>query len=153
MKEVFPEELAKTIAAKGIAVAPTLVMMKAFTRSGQFGYKESHYPNAEAAVKLLHQCGVTILAGTDANSASYVPAVDYGETLHYEMQLLTKAGLTPIEVLAAVTSKSADAFGFPAGRIAPGQPATMALVDGRPDIRITDSTRIVQIWVNGKLIL
>lgn len=149
MKETFPEELAKTIAQKGIAVAPTLVMMEAFTRSGQFGYKESDFPNAFAAVKLLHQCGVTILAGTDANSATYVPAVGFGDTLHYEMELLVKAGLTPKEALAAVTSRSADAFGFPAGRIAPGQSATMVLVDGRPDYKITDSTKIRKIWVRG----
>lgn len=153
MKEAFPTELAKTIAEKGIVVAPTLVMMKAFTRSRQFGYKESDYPNAEATVKLLHESGVSILAATDANSATYVPAVAYGETLHYEMELLVKAGLTPVEALTAATNKNAEAFGLKAGRIAPEQPATMLLVEGRPDQQITDSTKIVQIWINGKSIL
>ena len=153
MKEAFPEELAKTIAQKGITMAPTLAMMEAFVKSGQFGYKETDYPNAEAAVQLLHDCGVTILAATDANSATYVPAVGYGDTLHYEMELLAKAGLTPKEALAAATSRSADAFGLNAGRIAPGQPATMLFVDGRPDLRITDSSKIRKIWVKGEWIL
>ena len=153
MKEAFPEELAKTIAQKGIAVAPTLVMMEAFCCSGQFGYKESDFPNALAAVKLLHESGVTILAATDANSATYVPAVGFGDTLHYEMELLTNAGLTPIEVLAAVTSKNADTFGIKAGRIAPGQPATMLLVEGRPDRNIFDSSKIRNIWVKGVEVL
>lgn len=153
MKETFPEELAKTIAKKGIVVAPTLVMMEAFTRSGQFGYKASHYPNAEAAVKLLHDCGVTILAATDANSASYVPAVAHGSSIHREMELLVKAGLSATEVLTAATSKNADAFELNAGRIAPGQPATMLLVDGRPDREITDISKIKQLWINGEPIL
>lgn len=153
MKEAFPEELAKIIAQKGIAVAPTLVMMEAFCRSGQFGYKESNYPNAEAAVKLLHQCGVTILAGTDANSATYVPAVAHGESMHEEMVLLLKAGLAPTEVLTAATGNNSDVFGLNLGRIAPGQPATMLLVDGRPDYKITDSSKIRKIWVRGERIL
>lgn len=153
MKEVFPEELAKTIAQKSIAVAPTLVMMEAFARSGQFGYKESDYPNAEAAVKLLHQCGVTILAATDANPGFFTPAVDFGDTLHYEMELLVKSGLTPVEVLSAATSGNADMFGLKADRIVPGQPATMLLVDGRPDRKITDSSKTQVIWVRGERIL
>ena len=153
MKEAFPEELAKTIAQKGIAVAPTLVMMEAFCRSGQFGYKESNLPNALAAVKLLHQCGVTILAGTDANSATYVPAVAHGESMHEEMALLLKAGLAPTEVLTAATGNNSDVFGLNSGRIESGHPATMLLVDGRPDITIADSSKIRQIWVRGEQIL
>ena len=153
MKEAFPEELAKNIAQKGIAVAPTLVMMEAFTHSDRKGYEPADYQNAENAVSQLHRCGVTILAATDANTATYVPAVGYGDTLHYEMELLTKAGLTPAEVLAAATSQSADAFGFQGGRIIPGQPASMLLVGGRPDQTITDSAKIRKIWVRGVEIL
>lgn len=110
-KETFPTELAKSIAKKGIVVAPTLVMMETFSKSGQSGYQKSDYSNAEAAVKLLHDCGVPILAATDANPGSFAPGVGYGDTLHHEMGLLTKAGLTPIEVLTAASSQNADAFG------------------------------------------
>ena len=34
--------------------------------------------------------------------------------------------------------------------IAPGQPATMVLVKGRPDRDIADSVKIVQIWIAGR---
>lgn len=65
-----------------------------------------------------------------------------------------EAGLTPLEVLQGATGKASEAFGLEnAGTIAAGQPATMILVEGRPDQEITDSTNIVQIWVNGKPIL
>lgn len=152
MKEVFPEELAKTIAEKNIAVAPTLVMMEAFAHSGRNGYETTDYQNAENAVKLLHDCGVSILAATDANPGNFAPGVGYGDTLHYEMGLLTKAGLTPAEVLTAATSKNAEVFDIRAGRIAPGQPATMLLVDGRPDREITAIAQIKQVWIKGEAI-
>lgn len=152
MKERFPETLAEEIAEKGIAVAPTLVMMETFAHSGRNGYKTTDYQNAEHAVKLLHDCGVTILAGTDANPGSFAPAVDYGDTLHHEMELLVKAGLTPTEALTAATSSNAAAFEVNAGRLMPGRPATMLLADGRPDRQITDSSRIRNVWVRGEAI-
>ncbi len=150
MKETFPEDLAKTIAEKNIAVAPTLVMMETFAHSGRGGYEITDYQNAENAVKLLHDRGVSILAATDANPGNFAPSVGYGNTLHREMELLANAGLTPVEVLTAATSRNAEAFGIKTGRIAPGQPATMLLVDGRPDRDITAITRIKQIWVKGE---
>ena len=152
MQEVFPEELAKTIAQTRIAVAPTLVMMQTFAYSGRGGYKTADYQNAENAVNLLHDHGVSILVATDANPGHFAPGVGYGATLHHEMQLLAKAGLTPVEVLSAATQKNAEAFGLRLGRIAPGQPAAMLLVDGRPDRTITDSSKIKQVWVRGERI-
>ncbi len=152
MKEVFPKELAKIIAEKRIAVAPTLVMMETFAHSGRGGYETTDYQNAENAVRLLHDCGVSILAATDANTGNFAPGVGYGDTLHYEMKLLVKAGMTPIEALTAATGKNAEVFGIKAGRIALGQPATMLLVDGRPDREITDIARIKQVWVKGEMI-
>ncbi len=149
MKETFPAELAAQIAEKGIAVAPTLVMMEAFARSGRGG----DYQNAEDAVRLLHGCVVTLLAGTDANVGNFAPAVGYGETLHRELELLVSAGLTPLEALRAATSASAEAFGLRAGRIAVGQRAALLLVDGRPDRDITATRRVRTLLVNGEELL
>ena len=66
--EKFPEELAKNIADKNIAVIPTLVMMEAFANSAIYGFKESDYQDAKNAVRLLNSHGVPILVGTDAKS-------------------------------------------------------------------------------------
>lgn len=152
--ETFPRELAEQIAAQGIEVMPTMVMMKAFADSPLYGFEEEDYQDAVDAVLLLRSLGVPILVATDANPGGFVPAVVHGTDLHQEMQLLVEAGLPPLEVLQGATSEVAEAFGFTnAGTIAPGQPATMVLVKGRPDQEITDSTNIVQIWVNGKPIL
>lgn len=154
MKEEFPKELAEKIAQKGIAVAPTLIMMKTFGKDGRNGYRPEHYKNAENAVRLLHECGVQILAATDANTGSYAPAVEYGTSLHTEMQLLVNAGLTPSEVLMSATSNVAKAFGISdIGTVSEGRRAVLLLIEGRPDKEITDTVKIKQIWIDGEPIL
>lgn len=154
MKEAYPRELAERIAAKGIAVAPTLVMMEAFSNSGRNGYKPEHYQNAERAVKLLHECGVRLLAATDANDGSYAPAVEYGTSMHREMELLVRCGLTPTEVLAGATRQVAETFGIAdLGSVCPGKRAVLLLVEGRPDQIIADTTKIKQVWIDGQPIL
>ncbi len=151
MKEEFPQALAETIAEKGIAVAPTLVMMETFSNSGKSGYKPEHYQNAENAVKMLYENGVTILAATDANPGTYAPAVPYGTSMHREMELLVQAGMPPTEVLASATNKVAEVFAIEnIGVIEAGKKAALILVEGRPDENITDTTKIKQIWIDGK---
>lgn len=151
MKEEFPEDLAKLIAKKRIAVAPTLVMMETFANSGRRGYKQEHYQNAENAVKLLHENGVTILAATDANPGIYAPAVAYGTSMHREMELLVQAGMTPTEVLASATKKVAEVFAIEnIGAVEEGKKAVLILIEGRPDKNITDTTKIKQIWIDGR---
>lgn len=154
MKEVFPEELAKAIAEKGIVAAPTLVMMETFAHSNRNGYKPEHFKNAQNAVRLLHEYGVKILAATDANNGSYSLAVAYGTSLHHEMELLVQSGMTPTEVLASATSNVAKTFGInELGMIAEGKKAVLLLLEGRPDKNITDTKKIKQIWIDGQPIL
>ena len=153
MKEEYPAELAATIAERGIAVAPTLVMMETFATSRRNGYIPEHYRNAENAVRLLHESGVRILAATDANSGSFAPAVAFGSTLHREMALLARAGLSPVEVLASATGRIAEVFGIDdIGAIRAGKRADLLLIDGRPDRNMADTSRIRQIWIDGKAI-
>lgn len=154
MKEKFPVELARTIAQKNIVVMPTLVMMQAFSRSNRNGYMPGHYQNAESAVSLLHKCGVSLLVSTDSNDGSFAPPVEYGSSIHREMQLLANAGLTPCEVLAGATGKTADIFGInDMGSIAGGKRAVLLLFDGRPDKNINDTGKIKQIWIDGEPLL
>lgn len=154
MKEEFPESLAQSIAGKGIVVVPTLVMMEAFAKSDRRGYKPKHYKNAENAVRLLHKHGVTILAGTDANTGSFAPEVEYGTSMHRELELLVQAGMAPAEALSSATSKIAEVFAIRGlGTIKEGKRAALVLVEGRPDRQITDIKKIKQIWIDGKTIL
>lgn len=154
MKEVFPEELAKEIAAKGIVVAPTLVMMETFAHSNRNGYLPEQFQNAKNAVFLLHKCGVRILAATDANNGSFAPAVEYGTSIHHEMELLVQAGMTSDEVLASATGNIVKTFNIEGlGMIMERKKASLLLIEGRPDKNISDTRNIKQIWINGQPIL
>jgi imidazolonepropionase-like amidohydrolase len=101
---------------------------------------------AEAAVTALHRAGVPILAGTDAPS----PGLAHGLSIHHELELLVRSGLTPLEALASATSEPARAFGFrDRGRIAEGLRADLVLVNGDPTVDITATRDIVGIWKLG----
>ncbi len=74
----------------------------------------------------------------------------HGPSLHREMQLMVKSGLTPEQVLKLFTSQAADSIGKPLGRIAPGAEATLLLVDGNPLEDISATERIVAVFLKGE---
>lgn len=102
--------------------------------------------DAIANVRALHDAGVDVLAGTDAGN----PGTAHGASMHGELELLTRAGLSPTEALAAATSVPARRFNLAdRGRIAPGLRADLVLVDGDPTTDIRASRAIVTVWKNG----
>lgn len=80
-------------------------------------------------IRRLHAAGVRMVAGTDAAN----PGTAHGASLHPELELLVRAGLTPVEALRAATSAPVAALKLPdRGRIAPNAPADLVLVNGDP---------------------
>ncbi|MEU7144185.1 amidohydrolase family protein [Nocardia sp. NPDC046473] len=109
-----------------------------------------NFDAALAAVKALHAAGVPILAGSDANHHFGARGMAHGVSLHGELQLLVRAGLTPIEALRAATSVPAATFGLDdRGRITPGARADLLLVDGDPTSTIADTLSIREVWRSG----
>lgn len=97
-------------------------------------------------VRRLRAAGVPILAGTDAPN----PGTAHGASIHRELELLVKAGLTPVEALRSATSVSAKAFSLPdRGRIAEGLRADLVLVNGDPTTDVTATRDIVSVWKHG----
>lgn len=87
-----------------------------------------------------------ILAGTDAPS----PGTTYGASLHGELALLVREGLTPVEALTAATSAAARAFRLRGrGFIRAGSRADLVLVDGDPTTDIVATRKIVGVWKAG----
>ncbi|MCA0175465.1 MAG: CIA30 family protein [Proteobacteria bacterium] len=102
--------------------------------------------HALETVRRLHAAGVEVLAGTDAGN----PGTAHGASLHGELALLVRAGLSPTEALRAATARPAARFGLAdRGRIAPGLRADLLLVAGDPSADITATRRIVGVWKNG----
>ena len=77
----------------------------------------------------MHRAGVRILAGTDAPWL-VVP----GFSLHDELFLLVKAGLTPADALRAATSDTAQFLGLQnsLGTVETGKLADLVLLDANP---------------------
>lgn len=101
---------------------------------------------AEAAIKQLMDAQVPILAGTDAP----IPGTTYGASLHGELSLLVRSGLSPSQALAAATSVPARIFRLnDRGSIRAGLRADLVLVDGDPTRDILATRRIVGVWKRG----
>jgi imidazolonepropionase-like amidohydrolase len=99
------------------------------------------------AIVQLTAAGVPILCGSDAPN----PATAFGATVHDELQLLVRAGLSPASALAAATAAPAQVFRLDdRGRVAPGLRADLLLVDGDPTVDITRTRHIVGIWREGR---
>jgi imidazolonepropionase-like amidohydrolase len=93
-------------------------------------------------VRLLHDQGVRIVAGTDGFA---------GFTLPRELELYVRAGIPPAEVLqiatlgAASVAHRADEL----GTVTPGKRADVVLVDGRPAERISDVRKVSLVVKDG----
>ncbi|WP_405441643.1 amidohydrolase family protein [Streptomyces niveus] len=135
-------ELVHRAATQGVFVISTLIYVESLV-----GADTPRSTNAAYVAKALHRAGVPLLAGTDANP--YAPL--HGDGLHRELELLTRAGLTPPQALAATTSAPARHFGLSdRGRIAPGLRADLVLVEGDPTQDITATREIAAIWRRGE---
>ena len=104
---------------------------------------------AMANIRRLHQAGVPIVAGTD----SPYPGVFFGEGLHRELELLVRAGLTPLEAISAATQNAARLTRDTTwGTIEPGKRADLLLVNGRPHERISDTRLIAMVMQGGRIL-
>jgi imidazolonepropionase-like amidohydrolase len=110
---------------------------------------EGSKPSCDAAPQAIRQliaAGAPVLAGTDAPA----PGLTYGASLHWELEHLVNAGMTPKAALAAATSATARAFRLDdRGRIRTGMRADLLLVEGDPSTQIRDTRNIVAIWARG----
>ncbi|MCL4424143.1 MAG: amidohydrolase family protein [Firmicutes bacterium] len=91
---------------------------------------EAHWQSLQRA----HRAGVLIAAGTDAGT----PLNAHGQNA-FELELLVKAGFSPMEAIQAATSRAAQLLGREdLGTIEVGRIADLVVVDGDPlvDIRV-----------------
>ena len=101
-----------------------------------------------AVVAQFAKMGGTVVAGTDAPFSFLVPGV----SLHQEMELLVRAGLSNGQALRAATGAAAKCLGWDAdvGAIKPGAFADLVVCRGDPLRSITDSAKIAQVYKGGE---
>jgi cytosine/adenosine deaminase-related metal-dependent hydrolase len=106
------------------------------------------FPELLNAVGRMNQDGVTLLAGTDI-AGSRIP----GFSLHDELAMLVRAGLTPLAALRSATINPAMVLGreHDHGTIEVGKIADLVLLGANPLDDIHNVDRIVAVIANGRL--
>jgi imidazolonepropionase-like amidohydrolase len=118
----FDEPLAARIAERGIYVCPTINVNAPYVAELTGIVVGEH-------LKVMHEMGVRLIAGTDAGIDN-TPHHQYVGGLEYLMTL----GFRAADVLAMATTEAAAALGVDAitGRLASGFDADVIVVDGDP---------------------
>ncbi len=130
-------------------LTPTELRALTMTRPAPAKELPINCEHGAAAVKALHDAGVPVLASTDVPNGGML----HGVSLHGELELLVKAGLSTTDALIAATSAPAAAFGLEdRGRIATGKRADLVLVEGDPTADITATRAIVSVYKQGSAI-
>jgi imidazolonepropionase-like amidohydrolase len=93
----------------------------------------------------LHRAGVPIVAGTDVG----VP----GHTLHRELELYVKAGMTPMEAIQSATLTPARVMRLEkeVGTIEPGKRADILILERNPLEDISNIRKIKFVVTQGRL--
>ena len=105
------------------------------------------WDNILALVGGFHRAGGTVLAGTDCPNVAIVS----GFSLHRELELLVRAGLSPMEAILAATRRPAERLGRTDlfGTIATGRSADLVLLAADPLADIQNVRRIERVIARG----
>jgi imidazolonepropionase-like amidohydrolase len=106
------------------------------------------FPALLERVRILNEAGAGILAGTDTVN----PFVFPGISLHEELELLVRAGMTPYQSLQTATSNVAKFLGETGkiGSVVAGSRADLVLLSANPLDDIRNTRTIVGVVRNGE---
>ncbi len=124
-------------------------LWKAFT-GNDFATAQKAFPNFLKITRIMHHAGVKFLAGTDPPIPYCLP----GFSIHDELALFVKAGLTPMEVLQTATCNPAEFLGRlnDLGTIEQGKIADLVLLESNPLQDIRNTQKIHAVVLNGRLV-
>jgi len=157
------DEAIELAARKGAFWTPTLTVMEALGRMGDMTYFQDYETEGSVSQVVLEsikqlwqdagtdrprplepcleslrrarELGVKVALGTDAGN----PAVFHGLGVHRELELMVRAGYSPMEAIIAATGKAAEKLGVEAklGTLEEGKAADLLVLSADPlaDIR------------------
>lgn len=98
-------------------------------------------------IRRFHEMGAPIVAGTDAIQ-------EFGDYA-IGLELLHRAGLSPMDVVVAATSGAAQAMGVAdeVGTLRPGMTADLVYLDGDPLSDIRAFARVLGVVLGGRLVV
>lgn len=101
-------------------------------------------------ISLMHEAGVPVGAGTDTPIGFAAP----GYSLHSELEMLVRAGLSPMEAIEAATVRPAEFFGLSGemGTVEAGRLADLVLLSGNPLDDIANTRTVDAVVSKGDLL-
>ncbi len=109
-----------------------------------FKEMQAGFPTILEVVRLFHQRGVLLTAGTDVGNPWITPGVSF----HRELELLVRAGIDPLDVLSIATQNGAEVLGVldELGTIEPGKIADLVVLRADPLASISN-TRLIDLVI------
>ena len=142
--------------ASGELVYPLALWTRRLPAAGQRWMEDSQRKKAEQSAMRLWHINEKIfaafphyLAASGASAMGTMPGI----SMHTELELLVRLGLSPREALAAATNNYAIQFGWDElGQIVPGRRADILVVDGDPTQNIWNARRISTLIMDGNVL-
>jgi imidazolonepropionase-like amidohydrolase len=137
------------------AVSPELLQL---FHSKEFRDKVAANPNvpkakaalavAQQNLKTLHDAGVQVAFGTDSGALpERIPG--WGE--HHELELMVRAGLSPMDAIVAATRTSARVIkASDRGTLEAGKRADLLVLAADPTADIRNTRQLVSVWNGGR---
>jgi imidazolonepropionase-like amidohydrolase len=142
--ETFDESRARDVFRRSAMMGTRHVpMLTSWAREGG-----RNFELANRMVRLMRECGVDVMAGTDTGEAATAP----GLTLYRELELLVKNGFTPMQALQSATSIPARFLDWDSavGVLKRGMVADIVLLDANPLADIRNVSRVSGVFIRGR---
>jgi len=112
------------------------------------GKKKAAFEMGMRNLKKFSDAGIVIVLGSDSGAQ---PVRTQGFSEHLELQLMTAAGLTPMQALIAATNNGARMLSIDkqCGTLQPGKSADFIVLNGNPLDDIKQTRNIFSVWKNG----
>jgi imidazolonepropionase-like amidohydrolase len=104
------------------------------------------YAILQKSLAKLSAAGVRIVLGSDTGLEDHF----FGFAEHKELQFMVEAGMTPMQVIVAATSRAAEFLALPdRGTLAVGKRADLLVLDANPLDDIRNTRRIAKMYLAG----
>jgi len=106
----------------------------------------TQYAILQRSLAKLARANAKIILGCDTGLEDHL----FGMSEQHELESMANAGMTPLQVIVAATSRAAEYLKLDKmGMLAPGKEADFLVLDANPLENITNTQRISRLYIKG----